>query len=227
MKKLVIFSGAGMSAESGLKTFRDNNGLWENYRVEDVATPEAWQADPGLVLQFYNARRKQLLDATPNPAHFLIKKLEEKFDVTVITQNIDDLHERAGSSNIVHLHGELKKVRSEKFDHLVYDWPKAELNLGELCKRGTQLRPHVVWFGEEVPMMAKALEIAASAEILIVVGTSLNVYPAANVAFSVPKKCKNYLIDPNPPALGEESNFTVIKAGAEEGVLLLMRKLSA
>ncbi|MFB1023318.1 MAG: Sir2 family NAD-dependent protein deacetylase [Vicingaceae bacterium] len=227
MKKIILFSGAGMSAESGLKTFRDNNGLWENYRVKDVATPEAWQADPELVLQFYNARRKQLLNAIPNPAHLLIKKLEEKFDVTVITQNIDDLHERAASKNVIHLHGELKKVRSEKFEHLVYDWPKAELNLGELCERGAQLRPHVVWFGEEVPMMAKALEIAASAEILIVVGTSLNVYPAANVAFSASKKCKNYLIDPNPPALGEESNFTVIKAGAEEGVLLLMRKLSA
>lgn len=225
MKNLVVFSGAGMSAESGLKTFRDNNGLWENYKVSEVATPEAWRANPELVLNFYNQRREQLIKAKPNEAHFLVKELEKKFNVTVITQNIDDLHERAGSANVLHLHGELKKVKSEKFSNLIYDWPMANLNLGDLCERGTQLRPHVVWFGEEVPMMKEALTVAQTADILIVIGTSLNVYPAANIAFAVNSNCTNYLIDPNPPILEQGINFTTIKAGAEEGLLILIKKI--
>ena len=227
MTKIVVFSGAGMSAESGLKTFRDNDGLWENYKVEEVATPQAWKANPEMVLHFYNLRRRQLFNAKPNAAHYLISKLEEIYDVTVITQNIDDLHERAGSSQVLHLHGELKKVKSEKFEHLIYDWPKPDLNLGDLCEKGTQLRPHVVWFGEEVPKMIEALKLAQEAEILIVIGTSLNVYPAANIAFSVRPNCVNYLIDPNPPELKSGEKFTIIKAGAEEGLSILLKKIMA
>lgn len=225
MTKLVVFSGAGMSAESGLKTFRDNDGLWEDYRVEEVATPQAWKANPELVLHFYNLRRRQLFQAKPNPAHYLISKLETEYDVTVITQNIDDLHEKAGSNKVLHLHGELKKVKSEKFVHLIYDWDKPDLNLGDLCEKGTQLRPHVVWFGEEVPMMSEAIKVAHEADILIVIGTSLNVYPAANIAFSVSTNCHKYLIDPNPPALKNTDNFKIIKAGAEEGLSILLKKL--
>jgi NAD-dependent deacetylase len=225
MTKIVVFSGAGMSAESGLKTFRDNDGLWENHKVEDVATPQAWKANPKMVLDFYNLRRKQLFKAKPNAAHYLIAKLEEANDVMVITQNIDDLHERAGSRNVLHLHGELKKVKSEKFDHLIYEWPKPDLNIGDLCERGTQLRPHIVWFGEEVPMMDNALKIAKTAEILIVIGTSLNVYPAANIAFAVGNSCNKYLIDPDPPQLTNTENFTIIKAGAEEGLSILLKKI--
>ena len=227
MRRLIVFSGAGMSAESGLKTFRDNNGLWENYKVEDVATPAAWKSNPKMVLDFYNQRRRQLFEAQPNAAHYLIKKLESKYKVTVITQNIDDLHERAGSTNVLHLHGELRKVRSEKYEQLVYDWPKPDLNIGDLCERQTQLRPHVVWFGEEVPMLDSAFPGAAHADFLIVIGTSLNVYPAANIAFSVNQGCAKYLIDPNPPQMNESSNFKVIQAGAEEGLAILVTKLMA
>lgn len=225
MKRVIVFSGAGMSAESGLKTFRDNNGLWENYKVEDVATPAAWKSNPKMVLDFYNQRRRQLFETQPNAAHYLVKKLESKYKVTVITQNIDDLHERAGSTSVLHLHGELRKVRSEKYEQLVYNWPKPDLNIGDLCERQTQLRPHVVWFGEEVPMMERALDVAANADILIVIGTSLNVYPAANIAFCVNQRCTKYLIDPNPPEMNENSNFTVIQAGAEDGLAILIKKL--
>ena len=227
MTKIVVFSGAGMSAESGLKTFRDNDGLWENHKVEDVATLRAWKANPEKVLRFYNLRRRQLFRAEPNAAHYLIAKLEEAYNISIITQNIDDLHERAGSTNVVHLHGELKKVKSEKFEHLIYEWPKTDLNIGDLCERGTQLRPHVVWFGEEVPKMNRALEIAETAEILIVIGTSLDVYPAANIAFAVNNNCKRYIIDPDPPQLKPKDNFTVIKAGAEEGLTILLKKIKS
>ena len=222
-KHLIIFSGAGMSAESGLKTFRDNDGLWENYNIEDVATPQAWNKNKKLVLDFYNMRRTQLLKAKPNKAHFELVKLEEKYKVTIITQNIDDLHERAGSSNVVHLHGELRKVKNEKDGRKIYDWEKAELNLGDVCENGHQLRPHVVWFGEEVPMMDKAMEIAQTADILIVIGTSLNVYPAASVVNYVPNNCNKYLIDPNPPL--QTQDFKIIQAGAEEGTKILTKKL--
>ena len=160
MRKILVFSGAEMSAGSGLKTFRDNDELWENYRVEEVATPQAWKANPEMVLHFYNLRRRQLLQAKPNAARHLISKLEIKYDVTVITQNIDNLHEHAGSNKVLHLHGELKKVKCEKLEHPIYDWNKPDLNLGDLCERGTQLRPHLVWFGEEVPVMSAAIKIA-------------------------------------------------------------------
>lgn len=222
-KHLVIFSGAGMSAESGLKTFRDNNGLWENYKIEEVATPEAWSKNKQLVLDFYNQRRKQLLTAEPNSAHTDLADLEKHYQITVITQNIDDLHERAGSTNVLHLHGELNKVKSEKHGNLIYPWKNPELCIGDLCEKGHQLRPHVVWFGEAVPMMDKALEIAQTADILIVIGTSLNVYPAADVVNYVPSNCINYLIDPAPPI--EKNDFTVIKTNAQEGMRILKKKL--
>ncbi|MBL4708270.1 MAG: NAD-dependent deacylase [Flavobacteriales bacterium] len=227
MKHIVVFSGAGMSAESGLKTFRDNGGLWENYKVEDVATPQAWAKDPEMVLHFYNLRRTQLFKAKPNQAHFSIAELEKKYKISVITQNIDDLHERAGSTNVIHLHGELKKVRSERHTDLIYQWDKEELHLGENCELGFQLRPHVVWFGEEVPMMELAFRVSQTADILIVVGTSLNVYPAANVVNFVPDNCINYLIDPKPPIYNTVSNFSILKAGAEEGMRILSQKLNA
>ena len=227
MKKLIVFSGAGMSAESGLKTFRDNDGLWENYKVEEVATPQAWKENPELVLHFYNLRRRQLSQVEPNSAHYLISELENKFDVTVITQNIDDLHERAGSENVLHLHGELKKVRSEKHYNLIYDWQYKDIQLGDLCEKGTQLRPHVVWFGEDVPEMNRAVQIAQEAEILIVIGTSLNVYPAANIAYSVNQNCDCYLIDPNPPTLNGNQKFTIIEGGAIEGMNSIIKKLIA
>lgn len=227
MKHIVIFSGAGMSAESGLKTFRDNGGLWENYKVEEVATPQAWAKDPKMVLHFYNLRRSQLFKAQPNEAHFSIAALEKNFKVSIITQNIDDLHERAGSSNVIHLHGELKKVRSEKHENLIYELDREMLQLGDTCEKGFQLRPHVVWFGEEVPMMVVALQVAQTADLLIVVGTSLNVYPAANVIDFVPEHCTKYLIDPNPPQRHVADNFTILKAGAEEGMRILTQKLNA
>ena len=222
---ILIFSGAGMSAESGLKTFRDNNGLWENHKVSEVATPEAWIANKSLVLKFYNERRKQLYKAFPNKAHSAVAKLEDYFDVTVITQNIDDLHERAGSSNVLHLHGELKKVESEMFPELIYQWEKEDLKVGDLCEKGHQLRPHVVWFGEAVPKMEEAYKVAQTADILIVIGSSLNVYPAAGIVEYTPTKCIKYLIDPNPPNIHFSDSFTVIQAGAEKGMEILAKHL--
>ncbi|NLF43459.1 MAG: NAD-dependent deacylase, partial [Bacteroidales bacterium] len=178
-KKVVVLSGAGISAESGIKTFRDSDGLWENHNVNDVATPQAWKRNPELVQQFYNERRKQLSEVKPNDAHYALVKLEEKYDVQVITQNVDDLHERAGSSKVLHLHGELKKARSTKDENLIYDIKGWELKMGDLCEKGSQLRPHIVWFGEAVPMIDTAALLSSKADIFIVVGTSLNVYPAA------------------------------------------------
>lgn len=222
---LVVFSGAGMSAESGLKTFRDNGGLWENHNVTDVATPEAWQRDPELVLRFYNMRRKQLMTAKPNKAHELVAALESDYQVSVITQNIDDLHERAGSSKVMHLHGELKKVQSEKYPELVYEWEKESISIGDTCERGHQLRPNVVWFGEAVPMIPKAYELATRAAIFIVIGTSLNVYPAAGIIDYVPKDADCYVIDPDiSPGLVPE-NWTILKTGAGEGMEILKNKL--
>lgn len=180
-KHIVVFTGAGVSAESGLKTFRDSDGLWENYRIEEVATPEAWERNPKLVLEFYNMRRKQCMEAQPNKAHQLIAELEKYYNVSVITQNIDDLHERAGSTNVLHLHGEIMKVRSSVDDNLIYPIKKWNLELGEKCEKGSQLRPHIVWFGEPVPMMEKAIEIVQTADVFIVVGSSLVVYPAAGL----------------------------------------------
>lgn len=224
MEHLVVFSGAGMSAESGLNTFRDNNGLWENHRVEDVATPQAWQRDPVQVLRFYNQRRKQLNNAVPNQAHLAIAELEKKYKVTVITQNVDDLHEQAGSNNVLHLHGELKKAQSSKNPKFVYPIEGDELNLGDKCDLGSQLRPHIVWFGEAVPNMEKAYSIVSGANTLIVIGTSLNVYPAAGLVHAAQKDAKKFLIDPNPAEVSADLGFKIIKSGAGEGMKSLISK---
>ena len=224
MQKLVVFSGAGMSAESGLSTFRDNNGLWEQYSVYEVATPEAWNRNRELVMDFYNQRRKQLLDVTPNDAHKLLVDLERHYSVKVITQNIDDLHERAGSSEVLHLHGELRKARSTVNDHDLYDIDGWELKIGDKCSNGSQLRPHVVWFGEAVPKMMDAELIAQQADILIVIGTSLNVYPAANILYYVADHVPIVVIDPADMELGHFKNCRHIKSGAADGLRLWMRE---
>lgn len=224
MQQIVIFSGAGISAESGLKTFRDSDGLWENYKITEVATPEAFKNNPQLVLEFYNMRRKQVLEANPNTAHLSILELEKKFKVQVITQNIDDLHERAGSKNVLHLHGEILKSRSTK-THLTYQINGHEIKYGELCENGYQLRPDIVWFGEHVPNMDKAEKICVKADILIVIGTSLNVYPAATLMGYVSNTCKIYLIDPNDVPLRKQKNVTHLKQNASEGLPLLIKEL--
>ncbi len=197
MKKIVVLSGAGMSAESGIMTFRDMGGLWEQFRIEEVASPIAWMNTPDLVQDFYNQRRKQLLEVEPNAAHLALAKLELKYEVEIITQNVDDLHERAGSHQVIHLHGELRKVRSELDESLVYELDGWELKMGDLAEDGAQLRPHIVWFGEDVPLINVAAEIVQGADVLIVVGTSLSVYPAAGLLDLAPSYCKKYYIDPN------------------------------
>ena len=197
MKKIVVLTGAGMSAESGIATFRDSNGLWENHKVEDVATPEGWRRNPELVLEFYNQRRRQLLECKPNEGHFLLKELEKWYDVQIVTQNVDDLHERAGSKKVLHLHGELLKVRSMADETEVYPWRK-DLVLGDRCSQGSQLRPHIVWFGEAVPMMSNAILSAAMADIFIVVGTSLQVYPAAGLMAYANSDIPYYFVDKKP-----------------------------
>ena len=223
--KIVVFTGAGISAESGLKTFRDSDGLWEQYRIEDVATPQAFERNPKLVLDFYNQRRKQVINAKPNAAHFAIAELESKYEVQVITQNIDDLHERAGSKKVLHLHGEIVKARSTKDSLLISKIKGEELNPGDLCVKGSQLRPHIVWFGEMVPLMDLACELATQASILIVVGTSLNVYPAANLINYAPLDCPIYLIDPNAVSTGLSHQAKHIKEKAGTGVPALVKKL--
>ena len=197
--KLVALTGAGISAESGLSTFRDSGGLWEGHNVMDVASPEGWRRNKQLVLEFYNQRRSQLAKAEPNEAHAGLVKLEEIYDVTVITQNVDNLHERAGSSNVIHLHGELTKARSSADPDLIYDIGFKNINLGVICKLGSQLRPHIVWFGEAVPMMGEAIKHSYEADIFVIIGTSLVVYPAASLIEFVPEKSKIYLIDPSKP----------------------------
>jgi NAD-dependent deacetylase len=224
MKKIVVLTGAGISAESGLKTFRDAGGLWEGYRVEDVATPEAWKRDPLLVQTFYNERRKAVLDANPNLAHLALKRLEEKYDVTIITQNIDNLHERAGSSNLVHLHGLITKSQSDKNSSLTYDISGWELKMGEYCELGSQLRPHVVWFGEAVPMIEYAQRICKEADIFIVIGTSLQVYPAAGLIDFVSAESEKYLIDKNQPETRIRNVELIIKSSTI-GVVELVDKL--
>ncbi len=196
MKKIVVLSGAGMSAESGILTFRDNGGLWQNHSIQEVATPYAWIKNPQLVMDFYNQRRKQLLEVKPNVAHYALAKLEGKYDVHIVTQNVDDLHERAGSTKVLHLHGELRKVRSEKDTSLIYELDGWELKLGDLAEDGAQLRPHIVWFGEDVPKMGNATDIVREADILIVVGTSLSVYPAAGLLNETKIGCRRIYIDP-------------------------------
>lgn len=224
-KQLVIFSGAGISAESGINTFRDAGGLWENHRIEDVATPEAFAKNPALVLQFYNQRRKQVLLASPNAAHIAIAKAEEKFDVSIITQNIDNLHERAGSSKVFHLHGEIIKAKNCLDDGVLHDVSGTELNIGDVDEHGNQLRPHVVWFGESVPMIEKAIPLIKQADILIVVGTSLNVYPAAGIIEYAKHNAKKYLIDPHFTG-SPRGNFNIISESATSGIPVLLSKLS-
>ncbi len=218
MDRIVVLTGAGISAESGLQTFRDGDGLWNKYRFEELATPEAWNRDPGLVLEFYNWRRKKLWEVEPNAGHYALVKLEEKFEVQIITQNVDDLHERAGSQNVRHLHGELKKARSTIDPDLIYDLSGWELNLGDTCVKGSQLRPHVVWFGEAVPEFENALKIASKADIFIVIGTSLVVYPAASLVKYVRPNKQKYYIDPKAFEIGGISNLTIIKETAVTGV---------
>ena len=222
---IVVLSGAGISQESGLRTFRDNNGLWEEYNVYEVATPEAWNANPELVQRFYNERRKQLLDCVPNDAHKYLALLEEKFEVHVVTQNIDDLHERGGSSNVIHLHGELMKSRSSLDENLIYDIEGWELKIGEKCGRGSQLRPHVVWFGEMVPMIDVASEIVKKADLLVVVGTSLSVYPAAGLVYEVGGSVPVVVIDPGEVGASGLGNVFHIREKASVGVKNLVLKM--
>jgi NAD-dependent deacetylase len=219
-QKIVVLTGAGISAESGIKTFRDSDGLWENHRIEDVATPDGWAANPGLVLDFYNQRRAQLLTVSPNAGHLALVDLERDFDVQIVTQNVDDLHERAGSTKVLHLHGQLRQVRSTRHEHLVYPWDK-DLHLGDLCERGYQLRPHIVWFREAVPMLDTAAEMAEKADIFLIVGTSLQVYPAAGLMRYARRNIPVYYIDPNPAAnfeLNNMPNLKIIEAPASTGV---------
>lgn len=221
MKNMVVFTGAGISEESGLKTFRGEDGLWEGHRVEEVATPEAWHADPDRVQRFYNIRRKDCIKAQPNHAHLAIVELEKEFNVHVITQNIDDLHERAGSKNVLHLHGEIRKSQSSVNHNLVYPIQGEELKMGETCEKGSQLRPHVVWFGEAVPMMERALEIVQHADIFVVIGTSLQVYPAANLIHYTPDQCEIYVIDPNAAQFKVPMGAKVISEKAVKGMDVL------
>lgn len=214
--KLVVLTGAGISAESGIKTFRDSNGLWEGHDVMEVASPEGFAKNPELVLDFYNQRRRQLLTVNPNPAHHAIAELEEIFDVTVITQNVDDLHERAGSTKVIHLHGELLKARSTKDENYVIVW-KDDLNVGHMCIHNSQLRPHIVWFGEMVPLLEAAAETVSKASILMIVGTSMQVYPAAGLINYVPEGTPIYFIDPNPTVSGN-LNIQVFAEKAGIGV---------
>lgn len=225
MKKLVVLTGAGISAESGIPTFRDAGGLWEGYRVEDVATPEAWQRNPALVLDFYNQRRKRALEAQPNAGHRILAELQQYFDVTIVTQNVDNLHERAGSTHVIHLHGSLFEARSTADESLVYPIKGWELNLGDCCEKGSQLRPNIVWFGELVPKMDEAILHAAQADIFLVVGTSLVVYPAAGLIYYVKKEVPKFLVDPKIPEVQGITNLTCIADKAGSGLAQLKTQL--
>ncbi len=217
-KKLVILTGAGISAESGIRTFRDMGGLWEEYDVMEVASPEAWRKNPELVQRFYNERRRQLFTVEPNQGHFSLAKAETDFDVYIITQNVDNLHERAGSSKVLHLHGELTKARSTVDPSIVYEIGDKDILMGDTCEKGSQLRPHIVWFGEAVPAIAEAAEISAMADVFAVIGTSLNVYPAAGLLDYAPKGIPIFLVDPNDVAVYSRFDITFIKAPASSGV---------
>jgi len=226
-KKVIILSGAGVSAESGIKTFRDADGLWEGHDVMAVASPEGWRNDQKLVLNFYNERRKQLLAVTPNSAHQDIAALEEKYEVVVITQNVDDLHERGGSTKIIHLHGELLKVRSTGNSELIYDWAK-DLNKDDRCADGYQLRPHIVWFGEAVPKLEEAIIEIENADIVIIIGTSMQVYPAASLISYAPSFSKKFYIDPKPSISIDEAkamNLEIVAMKATEGMKKLLEEL--
>lgn len=225
MKKIVVLTGAGISAESGLKTFRDDNGMWRNYRFEEVASPHAWARDPELVLEFYNLRRKALYEVEPNPAHHKLVELEKHYDVQIITQNVDDLHERAGSTRVLHLHGELKKARSTLDETLIYDIEGWELKLGDKCEKGSQLRPHVVWFGEAVTEIENALNLTMQADIFLVIGTSLVVYPAAGLIQYVADNVPKYLVDPTSGTDLRMPNLNVYSEKASTGVSKVAEEL--
>ena len=224
MKKLTILSGAGISAESGIKTFRDSDGLWENHNVADVASPEGWKKDRELVLEFYNQRRRQLHEVEPNDAHKLIADLEKYFDVQIVTQNIDDLHERAGSTNILHIHGELFKSCSCDDKNLIYE-QKTDINLGDKAEDGAQLRPFIVWFGEDVPLYQKAQEMVKDSDILLVIGTSLQVYPAAGLIHEIKDNGMLIVINPNETEFGYGKRAVVMKETSTKGMKLLFEKL--
>ncbi len=229
MKKIVVLTGAGISAESGIRTFRDADGLWEGHDVMKVASPKGWDEDPALVLDFYNQRRRQLKEVTPNAAHHALVRLEEKYEVVIVTQNVDNLHERAGSSRIIHLHGELNKVRSEGVPSIILEW-EDDVNLGDLCPNGFQLRPHIVWFGESVPLLGRAADEVETGDIIIIVGTSMQVYPAAGLIAYAPKGSKIYFVDPKPQItqeLRQLNNLRVIAENATTGVTKLVEQLMA
>ncbi len=225
MQRVVVFTGAGISAESGIKTFRASDGLWEEYNIADVATPDAWHRNKTLVQEFYNKRRKQILESNPNPAHLALVALEKKYATYIITQNIDNLHERAGSKNILHLHGEITKSRSSIDDRLIYDIDGWEIKPDAVCEKGSALRPHIVWFGEPVPEMEKAASLTAGADILIIIGTSLNVYPAAGLKNFARKNTPIYLIDPFADQIQNIGDIKVIKESAGIGVPALVNEL--
>ncbi|MDH5433898.1 MAG: NAD-dependent deacylase [Gammaproteobacteria bacterium] len=225
MSKLVVLSGAGISAESGLKTFREAGGLWEGHDVTKVASPQGWYDDPEMVLEFYNQRRKHNLAVEANDGHKIIAELEKWFDVVVITQNVDNLHEKAGSSHVIHLHGQLFQSRSTADPSLIYEMEGWELNLGDKCEKGSQLRPNIVWFGEPVPLMDEAIAHTLEADIFIVIGTSLQVYPAAGLVDCAKTNCKKFVIDPNMPVVREQENLTLIQKGGSEGMMLVKQKL--
>ncbi len=227
MRKLVALTGAGISAESGIPTFRDSGGLWEGYAVEDVATPEGWRKNPVMVLEFYNQRRKKALEVKPNRGHEILAELEKDFDVTIVTQNVDNLHERAGSSRVIHLHGSLFESRSTSDENLVYPISGWELNWGDHCEKGSQLRPNIVWFGEMVPMMEVAGEIASNAEIFLVVGTSMVVYPAAGLIDYVPTDVPKYIVDPKIPDVRPMPQIHFIAKKASTGMEEVRERLSA
>lgn len=225
-KKIVVLTGAGISAESGLSTFRDAGGLWEGHDVFEVASPQGWANDPEVVLRFYNQRRRQLEHVEPNEAHFAIAKLESKYDVVIITQNVDNLHERAGSTKVLHLHGELTQAKSTLPPYNIYDVGYEDINLGDVCEKGGQLRPNIVWFGEPVPLMTDAAIVAGTADIFIVVGTSLVVYPAASLLDYVKGETWKYIIDPNKPNIyGIHKNLQYITDKATTGTVPLVEKL--
>lgn len=222
---MVILTGAGMSADSGISTFRDYGGIWESYKISEVATPEAWARNPELVNRFYNARREQLQHVEPNAGHYALVQLEKDFDVVIVTQNVDDLHERAGSSRIIHLHGELRKVRSTGNPHLIYHW-EGPLSLDDRCEKGNRLRPHIVWFGEEVPLLSVAAKEFCTADIVLIIGTSLQVYPAAGLIYHAPSKAHIYYIDPNPaPVQMPKDRLTLLPSRTKDALPKLVKRI--
>jgi NAD-dependent deacetylase len=225
-KTLVVLTGAGISAESGVATFRDSNGLWENHSIEDVATPQGWAKNPKLVQRFYNARRQQLPTVVPNEGHKILAKLEKYFNVKIVTQNVDDLHERGGSLNVLHLHGQLTQARGSQDKDKIYDIGYNSIEMGDLAEDGTQMRPHIVWFGEDVPEIINAVELAAEADIFLVVGTSMQVYPAASLVNYVGIKVPIYIIDPKKPDIELTENMSYIQAGGGEGLQQLFEILT-